>query len=85
LSAKAICDVCHKEEGMEATPLGVAMMPKMWFCTVRQSEDTLVVVDVCSQQCAEAFDKSQGRNETLLEELQDGEPVLRTLEHKADN
>jgi Fe-S-cluster-containing dehydrogenase component len=86
MSATATCDVCAAQMALEATPLGLAMMPKTWLCTVREGKDgNPEVVDVCSTECAQAFDKTAGRNETRLEELQDGEVVTRTIEHKADN
>jgi hypothetical protein len=85
MSANAVCDVCTKVEKIETTPLGLAMMPKHWFVTVQQNPSTgeLLVTDVCSQTCAEAYDHAAGRNETVIEDLQDGEVVTRTVDHNA--
>jgi hypothetical protein len=86
VAAKAICNVCKKEQEIETTPLGLAMMPREWFVTVRDNEGDLKIVDVCSDVCAQAFDKSVGRTETILDTLDaSGEPVTQTIEHKADN
>jgi hypothetical protein len=44
---------------MESTPMGVALMPKEWLCSVRKAADGgLQVIDVCSDECAATFDKS---------------------------
>ena len=86
MAAKAICNVCQKEESIETTPLGLAMMPREWFVTVREENGEFKVVDVCSTECAQAFDKSKGREQTILETLDaSGAPVTETVAHKADN
>lgn len=88
MSATATCDICSKTESIETTPLGVALMPKHWFVTVRPNGDEMKVVDVCSDTCATAYDMQHGRPdgkaETMLEDVKDGEIVTRTIEHKTN-
>jgi hypothetical protein len=87
MAAKAVCDVCNTETKIETTPMGIALMPQTWFVTVRGEGDALGVIDVCGETCATAFDKSHGRDTTVLRDVAaNGTDVAdRTIEHKADN
>jgi hypothetical protein len=87
LAAKAVCDICNTEELMESTPMGVALMPKTWLCSVRKAPDgSLKVVDVCSDLCASNFDKGDGLEGTVIRDIDsDGNDVERVLNFPLEN
>jgi hypothetical protein len=86
MPAKAVCSVCSKEESIETLPQGLALMPKEWLCSVRLDKNEYIVLDVCSTECAQAYDKSAGLPDTVIEQVtEDGETLTETLEHKSDN
>ncbi len=85
MPAIAVCSVCDKNEKIETTALGVALMPKTWFVTVRPKGNDFETFDVCSQDCAVTFDKQNprpdGLKETVVEDMVDGEIVTQRFEH----
>lgn len=78
MAAIAKCDLCGKTTDIEVLPLGVALMPKHWLGAVRNEK----TIDVCSEACAQALDRQDGREETQIREVDEkGDLRDRTLKN----